>query len=147
MSGAVVASGPLLPEEQARLVVVSSNLAGREYPLNQRESSLGRVARENTIVINHRSISRNHAKVIHRDGEFMINDLGSSNGVRVNGEAFTTCKLRNGDFIEMGQVKLRYVAPGDDYHFDMSHVNDVILDPALSPRPLIVIAGSKNIKI
>ena len=57
-----------LPEEQqARLVVVSSNLAGEGYRVSQREVIIGRTD-ENDVVVNHRSISRNHAKIIERDG-------------------------------------------------------------------------------
>lgn len=122
-----VSAVPLPSEEQAHLVVVSSNLAGETYVLSQRETIVGRTD-ENDVVINHRSISRNHAKVIARDGSFTIIDLASSNGVKVNGEAFGTASLVNGDIVELGHVKLRYVAPGDNYVFDRADIDDVKVD-------------------
>ena len=57
----------LAEEAQARLVAVSSNLAGEEFLIGLREVIMGRTD-ENDVVVNHRSISRNHAKVIVRDG-------------------------------------------------------------------------------
>ena len=133
---------PRLPEEErGRFVVVSSNLAGNEYALDRREVIIGRTdADENDVVIAHRSISRHHAKIIHRDGTFTIIDLASSNGVKVNGEAFGTATLVNGDIIELGHVKLRFCAPGDDYVFTSADVDDVEVESGPSPWQLIFVA-------
>ena len=115
----------LLPaDQQGKLVVVSSNLGGETYALGRREIILGRTD-ENDVVVNHRSISRNHAKVVVRDGQFTIIDLASSNGVRVNGEPFGTVTLVNGDIIELGHVKLRFVSPGEHYVFTPADIDDV----------------------
>jgi pSer/pThr/pTyr-binding forkhead associated (FHA) protein/tetratricopeptide (TPR) repeat protein len=115
----------LLPADRhGRLVVVSSNLGGQTYDLGRREIILGRTD-ENDVVINHRSISRNHAKIVVRDGQFTVIDLASSNGVRVNGEPFGTVTLVNGDIIELGHVKLRFVAPGEHYVFTPADIDDV----------------------
>ncbi len=133
-------STDVLPaEEQGRLVVVSSNLAGETYYVTRREAIIGRTS-ENDVVVNHRSISRNHAKVIVRDGTFTIIDLASSNGVRVNNEAFGTTSLVNGDIIQLGHVKLRYVAPGDDYVFSRADIDDVELDSGPSTGKLVLVA-------
>ena len=129
-----------LPEaQQARLVVVSSNLAGETYLVQQREVIVGRTD-ENDVVVNHRSISRNHAKIIERDGVFTVIDLASSNGVRINGEPFGTATLVNGDIIQLGHVKLRFVAPGDDYVFTPADVDDVEIEAGPSTGRLVVIA-------
>ncbi len=125
-------------DEQGKLVVVSSNLAGTTYGLDRREVIIGRTD-ENDVVVNHRSISRNHAKVIYRDGTFTIIDLASSNGVKVNGEDFGTASLVNGDIIELGHVKLRYVAPGDDYVFSLADIDDVQIDKGPSTGRLVLI--------
>ena len=114
----------LPPEEQGALVVVSSNLAGERFDLGQREVIVGRTD-ENDIVVNHRSISRNHAKLVESNGQFKIIDLASSNGVNVNGEPCATETLVNGDIIELGHVKFRFVAPGEDYVFTIDDVEDV----------------------
>jgi pSer/pThr/pTyr-binding forkhead associated (FHA) protein len=111
-------------ETQARLTVLSSNFAGVEYELSEPTMVLGRTD-DNDIVINHRSISRNHAKIVREDGGYTIVDLQSSNGVRVNNEEHDKVKLRRGDLIDLGHVRLRFADPGDDYAFKTEDVSDV----------------------
>lgn len=130
----------LLPsDEHARMVVVSSNLASETFHVDRREIIVGRV-QDNDVVVNHRSISRNHAKIIVQNGSFTIVDLGSSNGVRVNGDDYGTATLINGDIIELGHVKLRFCAPGDDYVFTRADINDVEVEPDTSTLKLVIIA-------
>jgi pSer/pThr/pTyr-binding forkhead associated (FHA) protein/tetratricopeptide (TPR) repeat protein len=110
---------PLVPvvEGPARLVVVSSNFAGQEFLVDKPSIVIGRTD-ENDVVVNHRSISRHHAKVVREAGKFHIVDLQSANGVRVNGEEYGKVELRKGDHIDLGHVRLRFVAPGEDFVFE-----------------------------
>ncbi|MFT3694789.1 MAG: FHA domain-containing protein [Kofleriaceae bacterium] len=101
-----------------KMVVLSSNFAGKEFELTRPQMIVGRTD-ENDLVINHRSISRNHAKIT-RDPEtqrYTISDLQSSNGVRVNGQDYGKVELRRGDVIDLGHVRLRFVEPGEDFVF------------------------------
>ncbi len=104
-------------EAAARLAVVSSNFAGQEFVLEKAAMVIGRTD-ENDIVINHRSISRHHAKIIREGQHFHIVDLQSANGVRVNGEEYGKVELRKGDHVDLGHVRMRFVAPGEDFVFD-----------------------------
>jgi pSer/pThr/pTyr-binding forkhead associated (FHA) protein/tetratricopeptide (TPR) repeat protein len=104
-------------ETPARLAVVSSNFAGQEFVLEKAAMVIGRTD-ENDIVINHRSISRHHAKIIREGAHFHIVDLQSANGVRVNGEEYGKVELRKGDHVDLGHVRMRFVAPGEDFLFD-----------------------------
>ncbi len=127
-------------DEQAKLVVVSSNLAGKTFQLDRKELMIGRTDDENDLVVNHRSISRTHAKIIYRQNEFVLLDMGSSNGVTINGEPFVkTAPLRNGDLIVMGMVKFRFVAPGDHYTFNAKDIDDQNLDQPQTHRDLLFI--------
>lgn len=128
-----------LPEAKTgKLVVISSNIAGETYSLDRRELIIGRTD-ENDIVVNHRSISRNHAKVIFRDDSFTIIDLASSNGVKVNGEPYGTASLVKGDIVELGQVKMRFVAPGEAYVFTPTDIDDSDMLPGPGVGRLILI--------
>jgi hypothetical protein len=53
------------------------------------------------------SVSRRHAQLRFRDGRWILQDLGSTNGTRVNGVPVGRCELRPGDAIEVGSMRLR----------------------------------------
>ncbi|MEL7368480.1 MAG: tetratricopeptide repeat protein, partial [Myxococcota bacterium] len=72
----------------------------------------GRVE-DNDIVIEHRSVSRNHAKILFDGRTHKIIDLQSANGILVNGEEYAMTDLRKGDLIELGHVRFRFV-PADE---------------------------------
>jgi pSer/pThr/pTyr-binding forkhead associated (FHA) protein len=111
-AGATAAFGP-----SARMVVLTTDLAGTEIALDKVSLVIGRTD-ENDVVLNHRSISRHHAKIV-RDGEhYTIVDLQSANGVRVNGEDYERIELNGGDVVELGHVKIRFVGPLEDFVFD-----------------------------
>ncbi|GAB3648261.1 FHA domain-containing protein [Glycomyces tarimensis] len=68
------------PEQAAKwLVVTSGDLAGRRFVLSGQPISIGR-APDSTIVIRDDFASSRHARVAPRDGQWMVEDLGSTNG-------------------------------------------------------------------
>ncbi len=100
-------------EEAPRLVVVSAELKGQEYACIRTEMKIGRTD-DNDIVIDHRSLSRTHAKIVREEnGEWRIIDMQSANGLTVNGESYAQAPLNHGDVVELGHVKLRFVAAGE----------------------------------
>ncbi|MDI1428791.1 sigma 54-interacting transcriptional regulator [Polyangium sorediatum] len=69
------------------------------------------------------TVSRAHARLVRRKDEWLLEDLDSKNGCCVNGERVTRAPIRDGDFIEIGSVVLRYRAalpapPGADDDVD-----------------------------
>jgi len=56
------------------------------------------------------TVSAHHATLVHkRDGSFELTDMGSRNGVRVNGERVERRMVANGDKIELGAAQFRFV--------------------------------------
>jgi len=98
------------------LVAVTTHLAGTEYPITAETMILGRTG-ENDLKVDHHSISRNHAKVVVKDGKVKMVDLQSKNGIRVNGEYWEESSLKSGDIIELGKVQFRYVEKGEEFIF------------------------------
>jgi len=105
-----------LADENGRLVILSTGMAGQDFELDKPAMVIGRTD-ENDICVNHRSISRHHAKVVRENGTYSVVDLHSANGVRVNGEEYGKVELRPGDLVDLGHVRFRYVAPGEDFLF------------------------------
>ncbi len=98
----------------AKLVVISEEFFGREISLDLPTMVLGRMP-ENEIVLDHGSISRHHAKIVKDGSHYTIFDLGSQNGVLVNGEKYDRIELRKGDILDLGHVRFRFVAPGEHF--------------------------------
>lgn len=101
----------------ARLVMMSPPAPGAEYALSRDRMRIGR-AEDLEIWVNHRSISREHAEVVLEDGVLRIKDMGSANGLRVNGADTRSHVLQPGDVVELGQVRFRYVPAGEAFTFD-----------------------------
>ncbi len=54
-------------------------------PFIRQEITIGR-QEGNTIRLTERNVSRHHARLFRQNGEILVEDLGSYNGVRINGE-------------------------------------------------------------
>jgi pSer/pThr/pTyr-binding forkhead associated (FHA) protein len=104
---------PTIGSEFPRLVILNTPLAGTEIPLTKGEAVIGRGEEDNDIVVEHRSISRHHAKIAVDNMTYRVIDLGSANGVKVNGEPYQTVELRRGDVVELGNVKMRFIPAGE----------------------------------
>jgi pSer/pThr/pTyr-binding forkhead associated (FHA) protein len=139
-SPAQVAAVLSSPVGYGKLVVLSSNFAGKEFELSRPQMIIGRTD-ENDIVINHRSISRNHAKLVREPetGRYTISDLQSSNGVRVNGQDYGKVELRRGDVVDLGHVRLRFVEPGEDFVFSRDAVITDVPDSSSKKTLLVAI--------
>ena len=103
-----------IPEAaQPRLVVESENMRGLELRITRTPIVVGRVRENADLVIDHRSISKEHARLTRQaDGSWQILDLGSANGLKVNGEPYSKSDIVSGDRIELGHVAMRFLAAG-----------------------------------
>jgi len=75
-------------------------------PLARDEMTIGRQD-GNTIRLTERNVSRRHARLLKENGKVLIEDLGSYNGVRVNGDKITErTPIKEGDLVEIGDYDL-----------------------------------------
>lgn len=63
------------------------------------------------ITIADANVSRRHAAFVREGAGWAIEDLGSTNGVLLNGERVTRSRLMDGDVIEIGATRLHYHEP------------------------------------
>jgi hypothetical protein len=81
---------------------------GRAVILGSGGAVLGR-SRDCDVVIEDENVSRRHAEVRPSGGAWIVRDLGSTNGVKVNGHRITSAQsLRPGDTIELGLSRLTF---------------------------------------
>jgi len=112
---------PVAAMPPARLLVMTQPLSGQEFILDRASLVIGRT-QENDIVLNHKSISRHHAKVIRDGDRYVVVDLESANGVRVNGVEYERVELQSGDVVELGHVRLRFATADDPGVFESRFV-------------------------
>ena len=118
--------------------------------VGERPTRIGRAAHCD-LVLWHESVSREHSEV-HRAGDsWIVTDLGSKNGLRVNGECTHQHTLRDGDCLEIGTTKLTVeIGPLNERHkaavvfrpesagrraeaLDMSRLDSLLMSP---PEPI-----------
>lgn len=95
--------------DRPTLTLISGVDAGQVFALQGAEIMIGRT-RESGVRLDDAGISRQHARMLRgADGSFVIEDLGSTNGVYVNGEKTQRRELAPGDQVQVGpNVTLRY---------------------------------------
>jgi pSer/pThr/pTyr-binding forkhead associated (FHA) protein len=91
-----------------KIVVLSGRDAGTEHPIEHERCIIGRGPGVD-FAFDDSAMSRQHAAIDFADGNFRIQDLGSTNGLRVNGDAMQSCELGHGDRIEIGSLELQLV--------------------------------------
>lgn len=80
----------------------------RECPLDRERIKIGRRT-ENDIVLEHISVSGEHALITTIRNDSFLQDLGSTNGVRVNGKLVKNHHLQTDDEITIAIFSLKYV--------------------------------------
>ncbi len=104
----------------AKLILSMDGLVLKEIPLVKERMTIGRKP-HNDIQIDNLAISGEHAAIVTILNDSFLEDLNSTNGTLVNGQAVKKHFLRNNDVIELGKYKLKYMgelpvagaAPGD----------------------------------
>jgi len=84
----------------------------KEIPLVKERTTIGRKP-HNDIQIDNLAVSGEHAVIVTILNDSFLEDLGSTNGTLVNGNAVKKHFLQNNDIVELGKYKLKYLAePG-----------------------------------
>jgi hypothetical protein len=82
---------------------------GDRFTLNEYVVTVGRHP-ECNLVLADPNVSRNHAEIRPKGEGFVVVDLGSTNGTRVNGVRVAEQTLRDGDELAFGNTRIRFEA-------------------------------------
>ena len=80
---------------------------GRRLPVSEAVVTIGR-SLDNDIVIDEGSVSRRHAQLRRRYGQYVIYDLGSRGGTLVNGHSVREAPLDHGDVVSLGGIEVHF---------------------------------------
>lgn len=95
-------------QEPTRMFVTLDGEQALKFPIHKDTMTIGRSA-DNDIRIRRQFISRHHARIETDAGGAVIKDLGSKNGVMVNSVRVESQRLCDGDFVDLGEMKFRFV--------------------------------------
>lgn len=99
-------------QDTATLVVAS----GAQSTLHALSGEVVRVGRSRSCPVKigaDSRVSREHCRLVCRNGAWFVEDLGSANGTWVNGDRVSARRLLGGEEIRVGSTFLRYVARGE----------------------------------
>ena len=91
-----------------KLVFTGEHFTGRVYELTLEKTTVGR-GDQNTLVLNHPSVSLAHCEILLHGPEVIVRDLGQVNGTYVNGHRLShqQCQMKSGQVIQFGLVQAR----------------------------------------
>jgi hypothetical protein len=101
-------SEPLEERARSRQQTALLVMGGKRLVVGPGGATMGR-SRQCDVTVDDPNISRNHAEVRPRGGSWVLTDLGSTNGSRLNGRRVEGSEvLKPGDEIELGTTVLRF---------------------------------------
>jgi pSer/pThr/pTyr-binding forkhead associated (FHA) protein len=122
---------------QPRLVVKTPEKTW-EVTLTGDSLSIGRHS-SNDLVLDIERVSRRHARLERRGGQFILRDLESTNGVWVGGQRVDTHTLSDGDGFQIGRVQLLFKAGFAPAELTM--VDQPLPNLSMPRRPVVFVPG------
>lgn len=89
----------------ARLDFILGPMANQTLALSEDITTIGSVGGNNTVVLADPAVSRKHVGIRKVNGSYELADLGSTNGVYVNGHKVPKKTLEPGDIIRIGNTE------------------------------------------
>lgn len=94
-----------------KMIVSIDGVVIKEVQLTKDRTTLGRRP-YNDIVIDNLAVSGEHAVLQMSGADVFLEDLNSTNGTYVNGKAIKKQQLANGDTVEIGKYKIKFIHDG-----------------------------------
>lgn len=93
-----------------RLIASLNGVVVQDYMLKESRTTLGRRS-SNDIVLSDMAVSGEHAAFTYEKkiGIVVIEDMGSTNGTRVNGIKIRRQVLQSGDLLDIGKCRIRFL--------------------------------------
>lgn len=131
------------PLEQALRICTGAN-SGDLYVAGLQDLVIGR-SPSSDIRLNDDLVSQTHAKICGtRDGQHILKDLDSSNGTFVNNELIHSVTLKNGDFIQVGDTVMQYVATREGQPVEPETVRRGAIPPAIAEAAQMMMVRARH---
>jgi pSer/pThr/pTyr-binding forkhead associated (FHA) protein len=104
-----------------KMIVSIDEVVIKEVQLTKDKTTLGRRP-YNDIVIDNLAVSGEHALIQMTGTDVFLEDLNSTNGTYVNGKAIKKQQLQNGDGIEIGKYRIKFIGDNAAENFDKTMI-------------------------
>jgi pSer/pThr/pTyr-binding forkhead associated (FHA) protein len=101
--------GDVAAQSGALVVRSGGGRVGQSFPLTGEKMTIGR-SPEAGVFLDDVTVSREHATLIRRGGDWFLDDSGSLNGTYVNRQRVDSHRLADGDELQIGKFKLTFFA-------------------------------------
>jgi len=91
----------------ARLIITHQGTVIKEYELSKEKIKVGRKP-SNDIVLDDPTVSGEHAVFLHMQNTY-IEDMNSTNGIKLNGKKVSKRQLNHGDIVLIGQHEFKFI--------------------------------------
>ncbi|MGD8577073.1 MAG: FHA domain-containing protein, partial [Thiohalophilus sp.] len=145
----------------AELIVTAGPNTGRHYPLQESSMTIGRSRsrhreQDDYLLLEDPEVSRRHVRLFQEQGQWYVEDLGSTNGSALDGVLLKqgiAMPLTNGGELHLGATSLRF--DNGDHAFHMPAESEQFAD-SMAPdfdlakprsrlsRPVEVVSGEEN---
>jgi pSer/pThr/pTyr-binding forkhead associated (FHA) protein len=120
-----------------KLLVSLPETGNVTHELTDTEITVGRLS-ENTLQIEDISVSSRHATLtLGEGGDYVLRDIGSTNGTELNGKEITReedYKLQDGDKVVFGKIEASYVSENPAEAREMPQAEEVTAVVASSSK-------------
>jgi pSer/pThr/pTyr-binding forkhead associated (FHA) protein len=119
----------------AALTGMSGDFKGKIFPIDRDVFTVGR-SKDNGIVIDNPTVSGHHCSITRDGDRFILRDLESTNGTRLNAKEVVESKLRPKDLVQVGSVEFIFdserLDATDTRSYAEAHV-EVVPGPVAAP--------------
>ena len=97
-----------LDPNHAMLIIHRGPNKGERFLLENSEITIGRAV-DNEIFLDDITVSRKHARIMHTENNFEVQDLSSLNGTYLNNKSVAKAMLKHGDEVQFGKFHMLFV--------------------------------------
>ncbi len=115
------------------LFILSEEMKGQTFELVGDKVTVGRLP-DNTVQLEHDAVSGHHAELIKKGDDYVLRDLNSTNGTRVNGQRILEFRLTHQDIMHFGSLELQYLASSSTALRPLPSPNKKTVDLSAVPK-------------
>ena len=134
--GDLSSNNPMI--SNTRLAIYKGTQLDLAFPVTETATTIGRDD-GNSIQLPDPQVSKRHAVIRTKDGVWTIEDLNSTNGIKVNGSGVQRTVLKNGDRIHIGPFDLVFESTATD-----EWVPSVVIDMSSKVAYQTIVQGPKG---